>query len=159
MIRNVIWAVSTVSTYIVKLLGCMSILLTQVVRFLMHSYVCRHCRYKTLLMFLSITFLLFNRFSIQKKFWKAENQGFPTTPSNTMYLDTVDTSHKISNAFSAKMYWQCQHCQYRWKGLIVIWTINCFDLLYWQYWHETQHTIHFLFCIDLSALTISTHTP
>ena len=40
--------------------------------------------------FLPITFLIFNGFSIRKKFWKAETQGFSTIPSNTIYVDTVD---------------------------------------------------------------------
>ena len=31
--------------------------------------------------FLPITFLIFNRFSIRKKFWKAETEGFSTIPS------------------------------------------------------------------------------
>ena len=31
--------------------------------------------------FLPITFLIFNGFSIHKKFWKAETQGFSTIPS------------------------------------------------------------------------------
>ena len=31
--------------------------------------------------FLPITFLIFNGFSIPKKFWKAETQGFSTIPS------------------------------------------------------------------------------
>ena len=31
--------------------------------------------------FLPITFLIFNGFSIRKKFWKAETQGFSTIPS------------------------------------------------------------------------------
>ena len=44
--------------------------------------------------FLPITFLLFNRFSICKKFWKAETESFSTIPSNTIYVDTVDTRHK-----------------------------------------------------------------
>ena len=26
--------------------------------------------------------------------WKAETQGFSTIPSNTIYVDTVDTRHK-----------------------------------------------------------------
>ena len=30
--------------------------------------------------FLPITFLIFNRFSIHKKFWKAETKGFLTIP-------------------------------------------------------------------------------
>ena len=29
-----------------------------------------------------------------KKFWKAETEGFSTIPSNTIYVDTVDTRHK-----------------------------------------------------------------
>ena len=39
--------------------------------------------------FLPITFLIFSGFSIHKKFWKAETQGFQ--PLNTIYVDTVDT--------------------------------------------------------------------
>ena len=31
--------------------------------------------------FLPMTFLMFNRFSICKKFWKAETEGFSTIPS------------------------------------------------------------------------------
>ena len=31
--------------------------------------------------FLYITFLIFNRFSVCKKFWKAETKGFSTIPS------------------------------------------------------------------------------
>ena len=44
--------------------------------------------------FLPITFLIFNRFSISKEFWKAETEGFSTIPSNTIYVDTVYTRHK-----------------------------------------------------------------
>ena len=44
--------------------------------------------------FLPITFLIFNRFSIRKKFWKAETKGFLTIPSNTIYIETVDTRHE-----------------------------------------------------------------
>ena len=44
--------------------------------------------------FLSIIFLIFNRFSIQEKFWKTENQDFPIIP-NPMYVNTVNASHKI----------------------------------------------------------------
>ena len=32
-------------------------------------------------------------FNLQK-FWKAETEGFSTIPSNTIYVDTVDTRHK-----------------------------------------------------------------
>ena len=40
--------------------------------------------------FLPITFLIFNQFSIRKKFWKAETGLFNHT-INTKYVDTVDT--------------------------------------------------------------------
>ena len=33
-----------------------------------------------------ITSLILNGFSIRKKFWKAETEGFSTTPSNTVYI-------------------------------------------------------------------------
>ena len=36
-----------------------------------------------------IAFLIFNGFSIHKKFWKAEIQGFSTIPSNTICLTSV----------------------------------------------------------------------
>ena len=34
-----------------------------------------------------ITSLILNGFSIRKKFWKAETQGFSTIPSNTVYIE------------------------------------------------------------------------
>ena len=72
-------------------------------------YICQHCQHKTrisnafnamyvntvdtkhIYTFLPITFLIFNQFSICKKFWKAETEGFSTIPSNTICVDTVDT--------------------------------------------------------------------
>ena len=45
--------------------------------------------------FLPKTFLIFNQFSIHKKFWKAETQGFSTIPSSSIYVETVDTSYGI----------------------------------------------------------------
>ena len=75
-------------------------------------YICQYCQYRTRISnafnaiyvdtvdtkhihtFLPITFLIFNRFSICKKFWKAETYGFSTIPSNTIYVNTVDTRHK-----------------------------------------------------------------
>ena len=155
--------------------------------------------------FWPITFLIFNGSSIQKKFWKAENQGFLTTPSNTMYVDTVNTSRNISNAFNVKMYWQCRYCRYilldgmvgkPWfsafqnffqienplnikevisQNVLAMstlsiqlksphcnlnhWSITCFDLLYQQCRHETQHTMHCLLCFHLCVSTVSTHAP
>ena len=34
-----------------------------------------------------ITSLIFNGFSIRKKFWKAETESFPTIQSNPMYVE------------------------------------------------------------------------
>ena len=36
--------------------------------------------------FMLITFLIFNQFSIRKKFWKAVTQCFSTIPSTTVYI-------------------------------------------------------------------------
>ena len=43
--------------------------------------------------FLLITFLIFNGFSICKKFWKAETQGFSTIPS-ILYMLTLSIQDK-----------------------------------------------------------------
>ena len=43
--------------------------------------------------FLPITFLIINGFSIHKKFWKAETQGFSTIPS-ILYMSTLSTQDK-----------------------------------------------------------------
>ena len=74
-------------------------------------YTCWHCRHKTRISnafnaiyvdtvdtkhthtFLPITFLIFNGFSIRKKFWKAETQGFLTIPS-ILYMSTLSTQDK-----------------------------------------------------------------
>ena len=45
--------------------------------------------------FLPITFLIFNGFSIPKKFWKAETQGFSTIPS-ILYMSTLSIQGKGS---------------------------------------------------------------
>ena len=41
--------------------------------------------------FLPITSLIFNGFSIRKKFWKAETQGFSNHTINIIYVNTVNT--------------------------------------------------------------------
>ena len=76
-------------------------------------YIYRHCRYKTRMSnvfnaiyvdtvntkhihtFLLITFLIFNGFSIHKKFWKAETQGFSTILS-ILYILTLSIQNKES---------------------------------------------------------------
>ena len=45
--------------------------------------------------FLLITFLIFNGFSISKKFWKAETQGFSTIPS-ILYMSTLSIQRQGS---------------------------------------------------------------
>ena len=44
---------------------------------------------------LLITFLIFNGFSIHKKFCKAETWGFPTILSNTIYM--LEVSKVVQN--------------------------------------------------------------
>ena len=74
-------------------------------------YICRHCRYKTRISnafnaiyvntvdtkhihtFMLITFLIFNGFSIRKKFWKAETQGFSPIPF-ILYMSTLSIQDK-----------------------------------------------------------------
>ena len=48
-----------------------------------------HMSKQSIHMFLPI-FLIFNGFSIRKKFWNAENQGFPTIPPNPIYVEAVE---------------------------------------------------------------------
>ena len=74
-------------------------------------YICQHCRCKIRISnafnaiyvdtvntkhihtFLLITFLIFKGFSIRKKFWKAETQGFSTMPS-ILYMSTLSMQDK-----------------------------------------------------------------
>ena len=77
-------------------------------------YICRHGRYKTRISnafnaiyvntvntkhihtFLPITFLIFNGFSIHKKFWKVKTRGFSTIPSIlSMSTLSIQFSHLI----------------------------------------------------------------
>ena len=100
-------------------------------------YICRHCWCKTRISnvfnaiyvdtvdtkhihtFLPITFLILNGFSICKKFWKAEAQGFSTIPS-VLY---VSLRLRVQNAVPAQpcvgKYWislillNFLHCNFR----------------------------------------------
>ena len=49
-------------------------------------------------MFLLITSLIFNGFSIRKKFWKAETQGFSTVASNTVYIEDICDLRRLRHA-------------------------------------------------------------
>ena len=74
-------------------------------------YICRYCQYRIRIsnafnaiyddtvdtkhahMFLPITFLIFNQFSIHKQFWKAETEGFSTIPS-ILYMSILSIQDK-----------------------------------------------------------------
>ena len=82
-------------------------------------YICQYCQHRTRISnafnaicvdtvdtkhihtFLPITFLIFNRFLICKKFWKAETKGFSTIPSILYMLILLILDISISNAFNA----------------------------------------------------------
>ena len=70
---------------------------------------CRYSRYKHVHTFLSITLLIFNGFSIRKKFWTAENQSFLTIP-NIHTCRYCRYRHYISNAFNAML---CRYSRYK----------------------------------------------
>ena len=67
-----------------------------------NTMLCRYCRYKHVHTFLFITLLIFNGFSIWKRFWTADNQGFATMP-NIHACRYSQYKHKISNAFNAML--------------------------------------------------------
>ena len=55
--------------------------------------------------FLLITPLIFNGFLIRKKFWKAETQTFPTIPSNTMYVERVESYFDPFDMLQHTLHW------------------------------------------------------
>ena len=44
-----------------------------------------------------ITSLILNGFSIRKKFWKAETEGFSIMPSNPMYIEACRRCRRLSS--------------------------------------------------------------
>ena len=95
--------------------------------------------------FLPITFLMFNGFSIRKKFWKAETQGFSTIPSNTIYVDTVDTRqgslmHSMLSMLTLLI--QFSH-------LIVLCIRCCVRATYTSVDIVNKHSIKCIVCFDL----------
>ena len=70
----------------------------------LNSYNCYSCysgwkgskvTYRSLL----ITFLIFNGFAIRKKFWKAEDQGFPTIPSTLCVCRSMSKGSKVMSKY------------------------------------------------------------
>ena len=58
------------------------------IQWIQNAYTCTHVS--------AHNFLNIQQIFNPKKFWNAENQGFPTIPPNPIYVDTVDTSRNIS---------------------------------------------------------------
>ena len=58
--------------------------------------------------FQPITFLIFNKFSICKKFWKAEFQGFSTIPS-ILYMLILSIQDKDLYCIQCYLYWHCRY--------------------------------------------------
>ena len=95
--------------------------------------------------FLPITFLIFNGFSIHKKFWKAETQNFSTIPSHTLYVDTVDTRqgslmHSMLSMLTLSI--QFSH-------LIVLCIRCCVRATYTSVNSVNKHSIKCIACFDL----------
>ena len=95
------------------MVSCLSTLSIQRSKHAMHWMLCLS-RLSILLSkhihtFLAITFLIFNRFSICKKFWKAETQGFSTIPS-ILSMSTLLIQDKDLECIQCYL---CQHCQYK----------------------------------------------
>ena len=88
-------------------------------------------------MFLLITSLIFNGFSIRKKFWKAETQGFSTISLNTAYI---------------KGCWRCQrYIKYTYENPLNIKKVMSKNMFvhilsfFWSLWsfiHIYQHLRH-----------------
>ena len=79
-----------------------------------YAYACQRCQ-KNIHMFLLITFLIINWLSICKKFWKAETWGFPTIPSNSIYVRGVEGYFDLRHhptCFNIHSIWW-----YGWKAL------------------------------------------
>ena len=69
---------------------------------------CWHCQYILANNFLNIQQI----FNPKEVLVMLQLQSFLTMPSNPICDNNVDTSCKISNAFNAKMYQECEHCWY-----------------------------------------------
>ena len=99
--------------------------------------------------FLPITFLIFNGFSIRKKFWKAETQGFSTIPSNTIYVNTVDTRqgslmHSILSMLTQSIQFSC---------LIVLCIRCCVRAMNTS---GNKHSFKCIACFDLHIDSVNT---
>ena len=101
-----------------------------------YAMLCQYCRYKHVHTFLSITLLIFNRFSIWKKFWTAENQCFLTI-SNIHACRYSQYRHKISNAFNAMLCRCCRHKHVHTFLSITLLIFNGFSI--WKKFWTTEY--------------------
>ena len=114
--------------------------------------------------FLPITFLIFNRFSIRKKFWKyyicwhCRHKTRISNAFNAMYVDTVNTKHiytflpitfLIFSWFSIrKKFWKyyiCWHCRHKTR------ISNAFNAMY----VDTVNTKHIYTFLPITFLIFS----
>ena len=85
-----------------------------------------------------ITSLILNGFSIRKKFWKAETYGFPTIPSNPMYVEACRRCWRLSLTSSTcfNIHSVLRHC------FDLLYSIQCIQC------YVSQHLQHQTMCID-----------
>ena len=96
------------------MVSCLSTLSIQRSKHAMHWMLCLS-RLSILLSkhihtFLPITLLIFNGFSIRKKFWKAETQGFSAI-SSILYISILSIQDKVFQPYH--QYYICQYCRYK----------------------------------------------
>ena len=79
--------------------------------------------------FLPITFLIFNRFSTQKKFWKAETKGFqPYHQILCMLTLGVSISYAFNGIYIEavdKFSTQCKFCKIQFMSTLSIYAASC----------------------------------
>ena len=145
------------------MLCCLLTLLIQRSKHVMHSmlYV-EAVDTKHIHTFLPITFLLFNRFSIRKKFWKAETEGFlmHSNAFNAMYVDTVDTKHLYTFLpITFLIFNQFSICKEFWKAETVAFLTIPSNTIYVDTVDKRQGSLmHSMLCMStLSIQNTSTH--
>ena len=116
--------------------------------------------------FLPITFSIFNQFSIRKKFWKAETDGFSTIPS-ILYMSIQDKATLYRVEYSIHTSLLCIQCFAKATNTSVdsvnkhsIQCIACFDRHVNSV--NKQHSIHnsiaLILCIDHLDMPFNVHT-
>ena len=94
MLLSIEYGILFVDTVDTKIKACnaLNVMFVETVEILLSKHI-DTVNTKHIHTFLPITFLIFNGFSICKKFWKAETQGFSIIPS-ILYMSTLSTQDK-----------------------------------------------------------------